>query len=86
MFIFADLIAFGLKIDLSIILYIFVGVGVISFIIYLLNLLFRSTKKAQKINDADWIKKRDREKAQNDVDNEILSILKNRKEGDGKRV
>lgn len=78
----ADLIVFGLKINLNIILYIFVGVGAFSFVIYLLNLLFRSNKfKSQKFNDSDWIKKRDFEEAQRDVDNEIISILKNRKEG-----
>lgn len=82
MILFADLIVFGLKINLSIILYIFVGIGALSFIIYLLNLLFRSNKyKSQKVNDPDWIKKRDFEQAQRDVDNEIISILKNRKEG-----
>ncbi|ATZ18812.1 hypothetical protein ESOMN_v1c04300 [Williamsoniiplasma somnilux] len=77
-----DLIIFGVTIRLEIILYIFIGAAGLALIIYLLNLLFRKNKfKENNIKSEDIKKIKELEKRKMDIDNEISSIVKSRKEG-----
>lgn len=77
----AKLVIFGLTINLTTILYIFLGIGGLSFVIYLLNLLFRKAKKRKEINlnNPEYISRFDFEKDKENLDNEIISVLKHRK-------
>lgn len=72
---------FGIKFSLAIILYIFIALGGITLIIYLLNLLFGKNKfKSTKIQDHEILKSQILEKNKESLDKEIVSIVKNRKE------
>lgn len=80
----AKLIIFGITIQLSTILYIFSGIGGFALIVYLLNLLFRKNRQRKEINydSPEYIRRLDFERDKNNLDNEILSVLKHRKERD----
>ncbi|WP_027063169.1 TIGR04561 family membrane protein [Mesoplasma seiffertii] len=73
---------FGIPISFALIFYTFVILAGFSLVIYLLNLFLRKNefKKATKINDEEFIKMTTLEASKANIDTEIASIIKDRKE------
>ncbi|ATZ17411.1 hypothetical protein ELUMI_v1c06890 [Williamsoniiplasma luminosum] len=76
----SSLEVFGLNVPLSILVYVFSIMAGLTLLIYILNLVFRKIKQETTNNEElENIKKI--ELGKQNVDNEIQSILKDRKKG-----
>ncbi|AUF83640.1 hypothetical protein CXP39_02395 [Mesoplasma syrphidae] len=73
---------FGIPISFALIFYTFVILAGFALLIYLLNLFLRKNelKKATKVNDEQFIKITTLEASKANIDTEIASIIKDRKE------
>jgi integral membrane protein (TIGR04561 family) len=77
----AEIRVFEISISLEIILYVFAGLAFLAFLVYLATLFFSHNKfKSPNLQDEELVKRQILEKSKENVDNEIVSIVKNRKE------
>ncbi|PPE05226.1 TIGR04561 family membrane protein [Williamsoniiplasma lucivorax] len=76
----ASLEVFGINISLKVLLYVFISIAGLALLIYLLNLLFHKTSKSTQTSEELANLKKIETDIQH-VEDEIQSILKDRKKG-----